>query len=668
LTRASPEEGQTTVPNASTLAIVLGAGEFPQSKNFHANPAFRASAGTLLDYLTSPRGLGLTAGKLLDLFDSEKGADAQLGAIAEFLAANKQATDLLIYYVGHGGFLPNRNYYLAIRCTTDWREYITALEIDKIALAVQENFSKKRVRLILDCCFAGQAVRHFQSGALELAQANAAQAFPASGTALLVAAAKGDAAMAPQSQRYTKFSGALLSVLNDGIADAGERLSLAEVGKHVIDLLASTDGNRAARPEVHSPRQTQGDVAKVPFFPNPAATKSGSANPEGAAKPESSRKPEGPIGGVLPVPWLWLAPAIPAAVALFSGVAGVAWVIWWLLDGPRATTAPSSTISATAILNSSPSPPSANAIPRASAIPSSSPLTRSASAPRPIRAAPKLVALADVAPMRFVSLAGGRFQMGSPAGESGHTTDEKQHPAEVGAFEIAIQEVTQRQWVTVMRTKPFDCTDDCTDDKPAQKVSWFDATKFMNALTDRENRALPASDKRTRCYDEKTWTWERTCTGYRLPTEAEWEYAARDGTTTAYSFGSYTEDLCSYGNGADLKRGSSGWKVNDQCNDGYVNLAPVGSFRANRSGLFDMHGNVREWVWDWYGPYPETLRVAYVGPPGGNKRVLRGGSFVDVPWTLRSSDRIEGQPENGYEFVGFRCVRDAPLVIEHSFD
>jgi formylglycine-generating enzyme required for sulfatase activity len=259
----------------------------------------------------------------------------------------------------------------------------------------------------------------------------------------------------------------------------------------------------------------------------------------------------------------------------------------------------------------------------------------------------------------LVELPWGTFWMGSPEGEAGRGDDEKRHRAEVGPFAICRTEVTLGQWQAVMGTRPNNCSYGCADEHPVQNVSWEDAIRYLNRLTDRENQKRGASDQWTRCYEEGTWAWNQACTGYRLPTEAEWEYAARAGTETAYSFGDSAKDLCTYGNGADqsAKRKHLDWTVNEACDDRAEDLAPVGRFKENPWFLYDMHGNVWEWAWDWYGPYPDQAPRGYAGPDSGRERVLRGGSFGNGPWGLRSSVRVRFVPSNTVELWGFRCAR-----------
>ena len=179
------------------------------------------------------------------------------------------------------------------------------------------------------------------------------------------------------------------------------------------------------------------------------------------------------------------------------------------------------------------------------------------------------------------------------------------------------------------------------DDHPLVCVSWDDATAYIAWL----NKKLNLSGKYA----------------YRLPSEAEWEYAARAGTTTKYSFGNDEGDLCSYANGAD-KSTNFDWR-NKKCSDGYgEKTAPVGSFKPNPFDLYDMHGNVWEWVEDcWNDTYRNAPNDGRAWTSGDcQRRVLRGGSWDSSPFYLRSADRDWNYTGNRVSGYGFRLSRTAP--------
>lgn len=364
----------------------------------------------------------------------------------------------------------------------------------------------------------------------------------------------------------------------------------------------------------------------------------------GTKAPENKRLEPAQEKPAKPFPW-YLSIIIAAALALLVAML----VIAKLASGPpkpnRADTEPSAQTPTSA---TSPSAQAEDAgAPDAQTFTPST--AKAQDAPPP--------ALADIAPMAFKKVPAGKFLMGSPETEPGRDKDETQHQAEVRAFEMAIHEVSQKQWKSVMGTKAFRCDLSCKDELPANNVSWVDALAFMNKLTKLENKKLPADQQRTSCYTQKNgeWGWNRSCTGYRLPTETEWEYAARAETSTAYSFGDGEKDLCSYGNGAQ----------NNECSDMFKRLAPVGKFQSNLWGLYDMHGNVCEWVWDLYAKYPPETKPGYAGPDKTDEgyRVLRGGSFNKEPSWLRSSIRFKHKSTTQDWEYGFRCVRNAPQLV-----
>jgi formylglycine-generating enzyme required for sulfatase activity len=160
--------------------------------------------------------------------------------------------------------------------------------------------------------------------------------------------------------------------------------------------------------------------------------------------------------------------------------------------------------------------------------------------------------------------------------------------------------------------------------------------------------------------DYLPWLVLKTGKSYRLLSEAEWEYAARAGSITPFHFGSDEKDLCHYANVADRvgKEQYADWKIAD-CRDGYVNTAPVGSFKPNAFGLFDMHGNVLEWVQDcWNGNYrggPSDGSAWATGECG--MRVLRGGSWAREPQYQRLATRNKYQTGTRSFSIGFRIAR-----------
>jgi formylglycine-generating enzyme required for sulfatase activity len=278
-----------------------------------------------------------------------------------------------------------------------------------------------------------------------------------------------------------------------------------------------------------------------------------------------------------------------------------------------------------------------------------------------------LVALADVAPMKFRKLPGGTFDMGSPQTERLRIENpdfdktssplllsdpERLHPVEVSPFELAVTEVTNAQWKAVMGASPNHCNQLCADTHPVQNVTWLMAVEYLNELTAREMTGL------TPCYEQRgnDWAWVKGCTGYRLPTEAEWEYAARAGTKSAYSFG---DD--------PAKLGEHAWFMGNSDDKTH----PVREKLQNPWGLHDMHGNVWEWVWDWYDDeYDGFVTRNPRGPQNGAYRVLRGGSFRSMPVRLRSAERSElwwlhlhrygFGPSDPSVDIGFRCARGSP--------
>lgn len=262
----------------TTLAIILGASEFPKSPSLGGGAAFLASATDFGEFLTAATGFGLPDENLLDLFDAPQSPDDIDASIAEFLVDRQMklsafatpARDLIFYYVGHGDFTPaEQKYFLAIRTTRHGSPGPSSIRMTDLAATLMQYAKNLRRYLILDCCFAGSAFQEFQgTGVAAATRRKTLGEFPERGTALLCASSSRDAAIAPSGIQQTMFSGALLSVLRSGIPGAGLRLSLDDVGACVVEIVKTTYAGLGVRPEVSSPDQREGRVADIPVFPN----------------------------------------------------------------------------------------------------------------------------------------------------------------------------------------------------------------------------------------------------------------------------------------------------------------------------------------------------------------------------------------------------------------
>ena len=213
------------------------------------------------------------------------------------------------------------------------------------------------------------------------------------------------------------------------------------------------------------------------------------------------------------------------------------------------------------------------------------------------------------ASLEMVWIPSGTFMMGSPSSEAGRDDDEGPvHEVKISkGFYLGKYEVTQGQWEAVMETTPWRGEDYVRTGSayPAVYVSWNDAQEFIGRL----NAAVGSEV-------------------YRLPTEAEWEYACRAGTITRWSFGNVESQLTHY-----AWYDANAWDVGEKYGH------RVGTKRPNPWGLYDMHGNVWEWVQDWYGDYSSSSVADPTGPSAGSDRVVRGGDFYNDAQYVRSANR-----------------------------
>jgi formylglycine-generating enzyme required for sulfatase activity len=242
----------------------------------------------------------------------------------------------------------------------------------------------------------------------------------------------------------------------------------------------------------------------------------------------------------------------------------------------------------------------------------------------------------------MVYIQGGTFTMGSPASEKDRYDDETQHQVTISkGFWMGKYEVTQKEWVAVMGSNPSYFKG---DNLPVENVSWYDAIDYCNKRSVKEG--LTAAYTR----NGDNVTWNQNANGYRLPTEAEWEYACRAGTTAPFSTGgNITTDQANY-DGNNPYNGNAKGTYREK-------TWPVGSGAANSWGLYDMHGNVYEWCWDWYGSYASGSQTDPTGAVSGNYRVLRGGGWSYGALGLRSASRDGSTPSDRVSDVGFRFVR-----------
>jgi len=269
----------------------------------------------------------------------------------------------------------------------------------------------------------------------------------------------------------------------------------------------------------------------------------------------------------------------------------------------------------------------------------------------------------------------GCFIMGSPKTEPCRTiSGETQHPVVLThKFEVATTETTQQDFQTLMSYNPSFWTKSLL--RPVERVNWHEAAAFCNALTDKhlagktkcyscvgsssDSGVDSGGNKTVTCtlsptYDGTTYSIY-DCKGYRLPTEAEWEYAYRGGTTTAYYSGANNKDVCYKCKPEDTNLAKIAWYCGAPNSETYK----VGLLQENAWGLYDMSGNVAEWVHD---KYVEKLGKALVINPWGGKtgkgRAVRGGAWDNHPQNQRAAWRTwESTPKKGANDLGFRCAR-----------
>ena len=258
----------------------------------------------------------------------------------------------------------------------------------------------------------------------------------------------------------------------------------------------------------------------------------------------------------------------------------------------------------------------------------------------------------------FVWIAGGSYRMGSPETENWRIDDEIQHEVTVSGFWMSPYEVTQEEYEHLMGVNPSNFQG---ENLPVENVSWLDAVRFCNAMS-AEAGLSPAY-----VINGETVTWIRSADGYRLPTEAEWEYACRAGTITPFNtihatspaeanyYGHYPYEIEeNYFDDSVLETRPGRYRQT---------TVEVTSFDPNPWGLYNMHGNVNEWCWDLYGAYDPEDTVDPAGAESGTRRVYRGGGWNDFGKNLRSAYRAAGELNMISFNLGIRLVRSAGQTL-----
>jgi formylglycine-generating enzyme required for sulfatase activity len=280
---------------------------------------------------------------------------------------------------------------------------------------------------------------------------------------------------------------------------------------------------------------------------------------------------------------------------------------------------------------------------------------------------PPIIVLKLTIPDHMVLVKGGTFDMGDVMGDKEYD-DETVHTVTLSNFLLAKNELTFEEYDAFCNATGRELPGDegwGRGKRPVINVDWYDTIEYCNWRSGQEGLQLVYSinknskdSNNSSTSDSKKWlvTTSRTANGYRLPTEAEWEYAARAGGKKVR-----------FGNGKDIADAKEiNFDASTDYKKAYSNVGeyrqktlPVGSFSPNTLDLFDMSGNVWEWCGDWYGTYPGSASNDPQGPTGGSYRVIRGGSWCYFPAVVRVAFRYNDASDYRYDNLGFRLARAA---------
>jgi formylglycine-generating enzyme required for sulfatase activity len=510
------------------------------------------------------------------------------------LSANRESEGFF-WFAGHGVQICDENYLLPVdvAINSERRVQSSAYSLNDLLMSFEEAHNRVNI-MILDACRNNPLPATARSGANRgLAVVNDVP----TDLFVMFSTAPGDVAQDGVGKRNSPFAEAFLKHIN-----STETISLM-----ATDVISETMQmtNMSQRPF------TRGSIISDKYY---------SLNKSGGGAP-----PVGPSGRVS-----------TGSIAVSSGVAGIV-----MIDGVETSTLVKA--NGTAIIENVTTGDTEVAVKTSDG--------RVVRAPQPVLVRQgQSVATTVPAPERpvpdgMVRIRGGTFMMGSPASEASRENDEVQHRVTVGSFYMGKHEVMQKEYQAMMGSNPSYSKGDAL---PVEQINWFDAIEYCNKRSQREG--LTAAYTISGSGDNRTVTWNRNANGYRLPTEAEWEYACRAGSTTPFSTGSnITTNQANY---------DGNYPYNGNAKGTYrEKTTVVGSFAANAWGLYDMHGNVWEWCWDWYGAYSSGAQTDPMGVSSGSLRVSRGGNWFNLGQYLRSAGRDYLTPSYRIFDIGFRLLR-----------
>lgn len=632
----------------TTLVILLGASSWPRT-HLDGGPSFSNSANDLRDYFLDPKGFALPPANLKNLFDEPNSPTEVLEEVSDFLeqtVMKGRFHDLILYYVGHGFFPPNKNdLFLALK-NSHTERFHTSLKVEDLAEVVRNHTRHMRRYVLLDCCYAGNASTIFQSSANQRAGRRTQDAFR-QGTVVFCSSNKNEVSKAPKFTRHTMFSGSLLQVLQQGSPDFPAKLTMADVDFLVRKNIKKVfEEDYAVRPELHSPNQKDGDLREVLLFPNSgkrSSIKGRKISRKGQLMVASS------IGGALYIDGEWMADLGPDDYFKTEPAPVGSYLVVFKNHGkPTMEQTVEISQNQTTEILLKPEPKKLPKEPRTPSEPKIKKFDPNDPEMKAIMAKQTgFFSAASEEGLSFLLKPGelktfreggievpmvwcppGSFLMGSPEFEMGHEKSETQHQVKLTkGFWLAETQVTQKFWMETMGENPSQFKG---ENLPVELVSWENVQNFISIL----NKLVGSKV-------------------YRLPTEAEWEYSCKAGRNGPFNTG---ENLTTEQANFNGHYPYAGFPKGENRNT----TTPIKTFPPNNWGLYDMHGNVWEWCQDWFGDYGGN-QVNPTGPVSGQQRVIRGGSWADGGIVCRSSVRFSHFPGDSQGNIGFRLARSPTL-------